>query len=112
MLRLTPSAVAYFSKYLATHASGVLVFSVKKSGCSGLRYVNEVCEAPEDAIVHESHGWQFYVKQDSLAYLSSVTVDCESHALGQQKVVYRNEQAENVCGCGESFSARILDEAS
>ena len=110
MLTLTEAAVNYYQSYLNDFSSQhAVIFSVEKSGCSGLRYQTRVA-VPEPDYGHDQHGLTVYVDEDSVPALDAVLVDCEQLALGQKKIVYRNRLAKHVCGCGE-LALREADEA-
>ena len=48
----------------------------------------------------------FYVHKDAVPYLAGMRVDCQHQDLGQKRILYLNDRATSVCGCGESFKLK------
>ncbi|MDO8953822.1 MAG: iron-sulfur cluster assembly accessory protein [Gammaproteobacteria bacterium] len=106
-IRLTPAALAHFQDYLTSHPEAVaLRFTVKKSGCSGFKYVTELAEhiTETDLYIANDSNLKIIVEQPNLAYLNGMVVDYINQNLGQSKVVFINPNEQGKCGCGESFS--------
>jgi iron-sulfur cluster assembly protein len=81
-----------------------LRLSVKGGGCSGLSYeVSFTRSEPGDHIVEYPEGFQAFVDPKSLLYLKGIEVDFQGGVSGRG-FAFRNPNAENTCGCGESFS--------
>ena len=81
-----------------------LRLSVKGGGCSGLSYeVSFTRSEPGDHIVEYPEGFQVLVDPKSLLYLKGIEVDFQG-GLSGRGFAFRNPNAENTCGCGESFS--------
>ncbi len=78
---------------------------VKASGCSGWLYqpevVDEVCE--DDLVFTHGH-LTVMVPTAVVELLAGTHVDLQDKGLGQKVLVYQNPNAEDLCGCGESFS--------
>jgi len=80
-----------------------LRLAVRGGGCSGLSYEVEFTrEEPGDTIVEYS-GFRVLVDPKSLLYIKGVELDHQS-GLSGRGFVFKNPNAENTCGCGESFS--------
>jgi iron-sulfur cluster assembly protein len=80
-----------------------LRLSVRGGGCSGLSYEVEFTrQEPGDAVA-EFDGFQVFVDPKSLLYLKGVQLDYQGGISGKG-FVFRNPNAQNTCGCGESFS--------
>ena len=107
-LKFTDAACQHLLSYLAQHEHASAVrFSVKKSGCSGFKYVSEAIDEPlaDDVLVHSQP--DCYVQESSLKALTGMTVDYKSDKFNSS-LVYINPNAQDICGCGESF--RIEDD--
>ncbi len=81
-----------------------LRLAVAGGGCSGLSYTLEFSEQePGDTVTEMAEGLRVFVDPKSVLYLKGVTLDFESGLAGRG-FVFRNPNAANTCGCGESFS--------
>ena len=81
-----------------------LRLEVQGGGCSGLSYnIDFTRQEPGDNVVEYAEGFRVFVDPKSLLYLKGVVVDHESGISGKG-FVFKNPNAENTCGCGESFS--------
>ena len=81
-----------------------LRLEVQGGGCSGLSYnIDFTRQEPGDNVVEYPEGFRVFVDPKSLLYLKGVVVDHEGGISGKG-FVFKNPNAENTCGCGESFS--------
>lgn len=81
-----------------------LRLAVKGGGCSGLSYEVEFTrQEPGDNVVEFDEGFKIFIDPKSLLYLKGVELHHEGGVSGKG-FVFRNPNAENTCGCGESFS--------
>ena len=76
---------------------------VKGGGCSGLSYVLEFGDAQAGDNVVEYDGIRFFLDRKSSIYLKGIQIDYDSGLEGRG-FVFSNPNADNTCGCGESFS--------
>ncbi len=73
-------------------------------GCSGLQYQLEFDEAArEDDSLIEAYGVKVFVDMKSALYLTGTELDYDDGLMGTG-FRFRNPNAKNQCGCGESFS--------
>ncbi len=103
---LTDSARREVARLLAEdRREGVgLRLGVAGGGCSGLSYKLEfTLQEPGDAVMDLDGGTRVFIDPKSLLYLKGITVDHQS-GLSGKGFVFSNPNAENSCGCGESFS--------
>ena len=81
-----------------------LRLAVKGGGCSGLSYETEFTrQEPGDNVVEFDEGFKIFLDPKSLLYLKGVELNYEGGVSGKG-FVFGNPNAENTCGCGESFS--------
>lgn len=73
-------------------------------GCSGLSYEMEFSETRSNDNVLSFEGFRVLLDPKSSIYLKDVTLDFEDGLMGKG-FVFKNPNATNTCGCGESFSA-------
>ena len=76
---------------------------VKGGGCSGLSYVLEFGKKNEGDNVVDHDGVQFFMDRKSAIYLKGILLDYKEGLEGKG-FVFKNPNASNTCGCGESFS--------
>ncbi len=104
-IHLSDIAADRVRHFLENRGKGIgLRLGVKTTGCSGLAYVIEfVDELQDDDEVFESKGVTVVVDKKSLVYLDGTEVDFAKVGL-QEGFQFKNPNAKNACGCGESFT--------
>jgi len=80
-----------------------LRLGVVGGGCSGLSYEMEFSETRSNDNILDFEGFAVLLDPKSAIYLKDVTLDFEDGLKGKG-FVFRNPNATNTCGCGESFS--------
>lgn len=86
-----------------TYQGKGLRLGVIGGGCSGLSYKMEFDEKKEKDNTFDFDGFSVYIDLKSSIYLKGVTLDF-SDGLEGKGFVFKNPNASNTCGCGESFS--------
>lgn len=104
-IELTQVAAERVQDFLDNRGKGIgLRLGVKTTGCSGLAYVIEfVDEVQTDDSVFESRGIKVVVDPKSLVYLDGTEVDFAREGLNEG-FQFKNPNAKDECGCGESFT--------
>ena len=104
-IQLSEIAATRVQSFLANRGKGLgLRLGVKTTGCSGMAYVIEfVDELQSDDEVFESHGVKVFVDPKSLLFLDGTEVDFGKEGLNEG-FQFRNPNAKDACGCGESFT--------
>jgi len=72
-------------------------------GCSGLSYEMEFGEPLPNDNVLDFEGFRILLDRKSSIYLKGVILDFQDGLKGKG-FVFRNPNATNTCGCGESFT--------
>ena len=80
-----------------------LRLGVKGGGCSGLSYQLGFDMSQANDHAHDFDGIKVFVDPKSALYLKGVQLDYDD-SLGGKGFTFKNPNAENTCGCGESFS--------
>jgi iron-sulfur cluster assembly protein len=80
-----------------------LRLGVMGGGCSGLSYEMEFDQQRPHDNVLEFDGFRVLLDPKSSIYMKGVTLDFQDGLKGKG-FVFRNPNATNTCGCGESFS--------
>jgi len=106
MISLTDKA-AEKALYHITHREGTfgLRLGVRTTGCSGMAYVLEFVDAPEEGLdeVFEDKGVNVVISKKDLVYLEGLQLDYQKRGLNEGfEFINPNESAR--CGCGESFT--------
>ena len=77
---------------------------VKGGGCSGLTYVLDIVDGPNEGDkVIEEHELKLYVDKKSYVFLAGTILEY-SGGLNGKGFVFNNPNAKTTCGCGTSFS--------
>jgi iron-sulfur cluster assembly protein len=103
--QLTDAARREVVRLLEAEEEGLgLRLSVRGGGCSGLSYgVEFTRHEPGDSVVEFPEGFRAFVDPKSLLYLKGIVLDHQGGLAGKG-FVFSNPNAQNTCGCGESFS--------
>lgn len=80
-----------------------LRLGVKGGGCSGFSYHFDFDTKRENDHVLSFGDFEAYIDLKSAIYLKGLMVDFQG-GLSGKGFVFRNPNATNTCGCGESFS--------
>ncbi|OCG00430.1 iron-sulfur cluster assembly protein IscA [Gilliamella sp. wkB112] len=104
-ITLTSSAANRVQSFLANRGKGVgLRLGVKTSGCSGMAYVLEFADTiNDDDSVFEDKNVKVIVDKKSLVYIDGTELDFIKEGLNEG-FKFNNPNAQNECGCGESFN--------
>ena len=104
-IELSDAAALRVQHFIDNRGKGLgLRLAVKTTGCSGLAYVIEfVDELNADDEVFESKGVKVIVDKKSLLFLDGTEVDFAKVGL-QEGFQFKNPNAKDACGCGESFT--------
>ena len=104
-IKITPAAAQRIREQLDQRGHGLgLRVGVKSSGCSGYAYVLDYAdEKREQDTVIEAHGVSVLIDPDSLPLLDGLTLDFRREGLNAL-FKFDNPNAQELCGCGESFS--------
>lgn len=104
-ITLTNSAANRVQVFLANRGKGVgLRLGVKTSGCSGMAYVLEFADIiNDDDSVFEDKNVKVIVDKKSLVYIDGTELDFVKEGLNEG-FKFNNPNAQNECGCGESFN--------
>jgi iron-sulfur cluster assembly protein len=84
-------------------AGADLRLSVIGGGCSGLSYQMDFDQLQPNDNVLDYEGFRVVLDPKSSIYLKGVILDFQDGLKGKG-FVFRNPNATNTCGCGESFS--------
>lgn len=106
-LRVTPAAVRHFRQTLAAGAAVGIRLRVKESGCTGYMYVVDLADAVQDTDLplQLADDVVLLVDKPSLPILQGTTVDYVREGLNSV-LRFENPNAQDHCGCGESFNVR------
>ena len=104
-ISLTQSAAEHIQRSLEGRGKGLGIrIGVKTTGCSGMAYVLEFVDTPDDDdIVFSEHGVSVYVDPKSMVYIAGTVVDFVKEGL-QEGILFSNPNIAGECGCGESFT--------
>ena len=108
LITLTDAAIQHLRQKISDKQALGFRLGVKSSGCSGFRYAPELVmqEDDNDIKIDVAQGVVVYIPEDAKPVVSGMTIDFVSKDLGLKQMVFSNPRAENLCGCGESFSIK------
>jgi iron-sulfur cluster assembly accessory protein len=104
---VTEAAVRHFRQTVGASGAAGIRLSVKESGCTGFMYVVDLAEQPQptDLELHPAADLRLFVDRESIAILRGTTVDLVREGLNSV-LRFENPNAQDHCGCGESFNVR------
>jgi len=104
MITLTPLAAKKVKTHLERRGKGHgIKVGVKTTGCSGLVYVLEFVDDPNEFDREfVSNNIRIFVDQKSLVYLDNLELDWKKDGLNEG-FDFKNPNEKDRCGCGESF---------
>jgi iron-sulfur cluster assembly protein len=104
VLQLTDEAKNHLKSLIEQNQEnkGVRI-AVIGGGCSGLSYKVEFGEKKEKDYVLSFEGGELLIDPKSAIYIKDTVLDYEGGLEGKG-FVFKNPNAKNTCGCGESFS--------
>ncbi|MDO3385130.1 iron-sulfur cluster assembly accessory protein [Gilvimarinus sp. SDUM040013] len=107
LLEVTNDAAEHFKQQLAQDAKGAnaVRLSVKESGCTGYMYVLDLVSEPSttDKTMALGNGVTLLIDPASIPVVRGTCIDFVSQGLNRQ-LEFRNPNAQDYCGCGESFN--------
>lgn len=105
MISLTEKAAQKVISHLERRGQGQGIrIGVRTTGCSGLAYVLEFVDTPEDIDERfESNNVSVFVNPKSLIYVKDLQIDYIKKDLNEG-FEFINPNEKSRCGCGESFS--------
>ncbi len=110
IITLTDAASMHIAKIIERHKKGIgFRLSVKETGCSGYMYAPEVVEEEreDDIRIKTEQGVVVFIDYRWLHVLQGAVIDLVDEILGQKRLVFKNPNVDDECGCGESFSLRV-----
>ena len=104
MIALTDKAATRVKQTLAKRGKGLGIrIGVKTTGCSGLAYVLEYVDTPDETDMSiDCNGCTLFVDPKSCPYVQGMTVDFVRNGLNEG-FEFKNPNERDRCGCGESF---------
>ncbi len=106
IVSITDKALEHIKVIYSKEQKGLetgLRLGVVGGGCSGLSYKIEFSERKEKDNIIEKDGIKIFIDPKSTIYLKGVELDFRD-GLNGKGFVFNNPNANNTCGCGESFS--------
>ncbi len=104
-ISITPAAALHFSQQLKQKGGKGVRISLKKSGCTGFKYVFDEVDAAQadDVCMTLENGVEVYVSAVDLPALRGTEIDYTKEGLNRTLKI-NNPNVKDACGCGESFS--------
>ena len=103
LVSVTDKALSHIRTDLQSANENYVRLSVKGGGCSGLMYDVKFDSKQETDLEIVKEGVVFVMDKKSSIYLKGLELDFEP-GINSKGLIFRNPNASNTCGCGESFS--------
>lgn len=105
VIKVSESAVEHFCAQLDKNSDKVLRLSVKESGCTGYMYVLDLEDTRQstDLIYALNERAVLYIDADAISVVKGTEIDYVVEGANKQ-LKFLNPNAQDYCGCGESFS--------
>ena len=105
IIKISEVAMREVKRLVAEHPDEFigLRLGVKGGGCSGLSYVIDFDNKSEKDLVQVENGFNVFIDPKSSLYLKDSMLEY-SGGLSDRGFKFVNPNAQNTCGCGESFS--------
>ena len=110
---LTPAAVKQIASLMEASEGKMLglKLGLKKGGCAGMEYTMDYAEQidPNDEVV-EQDGARVMIAPMAQMFLFGTEIDYKTSLL-ESGFVFNNPNVADACGCGESISFKVGEEA-
>ncbi len=103
LVTVSNQALEHVKLDLANSEKNYVRLSVKGGGCSGLMYDVKFDDKIDSDLEIIKDGVVFVMDKKSSIYLKGLELDFDP-GLNSKGLVFKNPNASNTCGCGESFS--------
>ena len=103
LVTVTDEALSHIRSDLEKSGESYVRLSVKGGGCSGLMYDVKFDSKKETDLEIVEQDVIFVMDKKSSIYLKGLQLDFEP-GINSKGLIFRNPNASNTCGCGESFS--------
>lgn len=104
---VTPAASRHFrDQCRQSHEAGIFL-SLKESGCTGYKYVLDLVDVQPEASVAVAleDDIVLYLDAKAVPALQGMVIDYVRNGVNHE-LQFQNPNADEYCGCGESFSIR------
>ena len=110
-ITVTPAAASHFRDQLQSKGGKGVRIGLKKSGCTGFKYVIEEVDAPEtnDVALTLENDVMVYFSPEDAAALRGMQVDYTREGVNRTLKI-ENPNVSSQCGCGESFDLKSQQE--
>jgi len=105
LLQVSEKATRHFKSQLSQSSANAVRFSVKENGCTGYSYVMDLVEEAktEDLEMVVASDLHIFIDRNSLSVLRGTEIDYVLEGVNSV-IKFKNPNAKDFCGCGESFS--------
>lgn len=109
MMTLTDAAVKHIKTMMIQQDGIGFRLSIKQTGCSGYSYVPKIIKTPVEKDIQwiAQDGLVVYLDPLAECFVTGLVIDYaaeEINGLKQQRLIFKNPNEKNRCGCGESFT--------
>lgn len=106
IISFTEAAKKHIQSFMADSQGGFRI-GVKKTGCSGYAYLVDIVETPkENDLTFQMDDILVFLANDCVDLIKGTEIDFVDKGTGQKQLAFNNPNAEDYCGCGESFTIK------
>ena len=108
---ITPAAEAQIAKLMARDNAAGLRIGLKKGGCAGMEYTMEFAAEVDanDEVVEQGEA-RVMIAPMAQMFLFGTEIDYQTSLL-ESGFQFNNPNVEDACGCGESISFKVGEDA-
>ena len=102
-ITLSQNAIKHIKSMYNKNPEKIIVFSMKKTGCSGFEYAVSLETATNDLIIFEHSGLVVGFDKGFIDKFEGSEIDYFTYKF-ESKFVFSNPNVKSACGCGVSVS--------
>lgn len=106
MIEISNKAKEYLLNQLEKNIAIGFIIEIISGGCSGMLYkfsfADDSYDYAQDEIIHFDE-FKIFIKPSAVLFVIGTTLDYETTPTGA-KLVFKNPNEKDICGCGKSFS--------
>lgn len=103
LINLTNNAIEHIKKLYKSNPEKVILFSMKKTGCSGFEYDVSLVNVSNDIELQTHSNLVVGIKKEYLDKFDGTIIDYITDKF-ESKFVFSNPNVVSACGCGISVS--------
>lgn len=100
---LSPKAIEQIKKIYKENPENIVIFSMKKTGCSGYEYTVSLGNMNREISIEIHNGVEIGIFTDYISQYEGTLIDYVDDKF-ESKFVFNNPNVKSMCGCGSSVN--------